>query len=88
MFLVSRIFDHSYSSRQTYCSWEPHCGKLALQLCGRVFDRLQRVQHNVLIDQRGDAYVTDFGLSAILAECDNLPFDAHHQDLSAGLRLN
>ncbi|OJA19153.1 hypothetical protein AZE42_05393 [Rhizopogon vesiculosus] len=34
--------------------------------------------HNVLIDRRGDVYVTDFGLSAILAECDNLPFDAHH----------
>jgi len=34
--------------------------------------------HNVLIDSRGDAYVTDFGLSAMLAECDNLPFDAHH----------
>ncbi|OAX32372.1 kinase-like protein [Rhizopogon vinicolor AM-OR11-026] len=34
--------------------------------------------HNVLIDRRGDAYVTDFGLSAILAECDDLPFDAHH----------
>ncbi|OAX32962.1 kinase-like protein [Rhizopogon vinicolor AM-OR11-026] len=34
--------------------------------------------HNVLIDRRGNAYVTDFGLSAILAECDNLPFDAHH----------
>jgi serine/threonine protein kinase len=36
------------------------------------------MQHNVVIDRRGDAYVTDFGLSAILAECDNLPFDTLH----------
>jgi len=34
--------------------------------------------HNVLVDRRGNVHVTDFGLSAILAECDNLPFDAHH----------
>ncbi|OAX31801.1 kinase-like protein [Rhizopogon vinicolor AM-OR11-026] len=72
--------NHSYSSRQTCHSCESHCGELALQLCGRVFDRLQRVQHNVLIDRRGNAYITDFGLSEILAECDNLPFDAHHPE--------
>ena len=41
-------------------------------------DILQRLQHNVLIDSRGNAYVTDFGLSTILAECDNSPFDTHH----------
>jgi serine/threonine protein kinase len=48
------------------------------RLCEPVSDRLRWLQHNVLIDSRGNAYVTDFGLSAILAECDNSPFDAHH----------
>ncbi|KAG1731190.1 kinase-like domain-containing protein [Suillus paluster] len=33
--------------------------------------------HNVLIDSRGNAYVTDFGLSMLLAECDGLSFEAY-----------
>jgi serine/threonine protein kinase len=49
-----------------------------LQLCGNVLNRLQCVQYNILIDRRGNAHVTDFGLSEILAECDNLQPDAHH----------
>lgn len=34
--------------------------------------------HNILIDSRGNAYVTDFGLSAILAGCDSLSCEAYY----------
>ncbi|KAG2348282.1 kinase-like protein [Suillus weaverae] len=34
--------------------------------------------HNVLIDSRGNAHVTDFGLSAILAECDSSSCEAYY----------
>lgn len=34
--------------------------------------------HNVLIDSRGSAHVTDFGLSVILAECDSLSCEAYY----------
>ncbi|KAG1854800.1 kinase-like domain-containing protein [Suillus subalutaceus] len=34
--------------------------------------------HNILIDSRGNAYVTDFGLSLILAECDSLSCEAYY----------
>ncbi|KAG2131264.1 kinase-like domain-containing protein [Suillus bovinus] len=34
--------------------------------------------HNILIDSRGDAHVTDFGLSAILAECDSSSCETYY----------
>lgn len=34
--------------------------------------------HNVLIDSRGNAHVTDFGLSAILAECDSSSCEGYY----------
>ncbi|KAG2126831.1 kinase-like domain-containing protein [Suillus clintonianus] len=34
--------------------------------------------HNILIDSRGNAYVTDFGLSTILAECNSSSCEAYY----------
>lgn len=34
--------------------------------------------HNILIDSRGNAHVTDFGLSTILAECDSSSCEAYY----------
>ncbi|KAG2128885.1 kinase-like domain-containing protein [Suillus cothurnatus] len=34
--------------------------------------------HNILIDSRGNAHVTDFGLSVILAECDSSSCESYY----------
>ncbi|KAG2360368.1 kinase-like domain-containing protein [Suillus spraguei] len=50
----------------------PHSDKfILLEQITAAIQYLHDKHHNILIDSRGSAHVTDFGLSMVLAECDS-----------------